>query len=151
MKTDSSLPMTFKKRGSLFASRPTIYICVVLAAIFVACVYKFRTATVFSCQADGYSADRYIAYCNGKSYGDYEHGAFQFDLEPLAQNFARIADVLFLGNSRMQVAFSTAATVDWFSAAAARYYLLGFGYAENVIFTERLLRSIRPQARVYII
>jgi hypothetical protein len=61
------------------------------------------------------------------------------------------ADVLFLGNSRLQVAFSTAATADWFSAAAARYYLMGFSYFENVIFAEELLRKIRPRASVYVI
>ena len=59
--------------------------------------------------------------------------------------------MLFLGNSRLQVAFSTAATADWFSAASARYYLLGFGYFENVIFAEEILRRIHPQARVYVI
>jgi hypothetical protein len=58
--------------------------------------------------------------------GDYEHGAFEFNLEPTAQNFAKNVDVLFLGNSRLQVAFSTVATTNWFSAASARYYLLGF-------------------------
>jgi hypothetical protein len=61
------------------------------------------------------------------------------------------ADVLFLGNSRLQVAFSTAATADWFAAASARYYLMGFSYFENVIFAEELLRKIRPRASVYVI
>ena len=59
--------------------------------------------------------------------------------------------MLFLGNSRLQFAFSTAATADWFSAASARYYLLGFTYFENMIFAEELLRKIRPQAKVYVI
>jgi hypothetical protein len=146
-----SLPTTSKERAGLFASRATIYICLVLVAILAAYAYRFRTYTIFSCQADGYTADRYIAYCNGASYADYEHGAFEFDLEPTAQDFARQADVLFLGNSRLQVALSTMATTDWFSAASARYYLLGFSYSENVIFAEELLRRIRPKARVYVI
>ena len=59
--------------------------------------------------------------------------------------------MVFLGNSRLQLAFSTVATADWFSLASARYYLLGFTYSENVIFVEELLRKIRPQARVYVI
>ena len=119
--------------AGLFASRPTIYTLLFFVAI-VAYAYQLRTQSIFSCPADGYSADRYLAYCSGTSYADYEHGAFWFDLEPSAQDFARNADVLFLGNSRLQVAFSTAATANWFSAASARYYLLGFGYYENVIF-----------------
>ena len=59
--------------------------------------------------------------------------------------------MLFLGNSRLQFAFSTSATADWFSAASARYYLLGFSYFENMIFVEPLLRKIRPRAKVYVI
>jgi hypothetical protein len=142
MKSFSSLP---------HVARPTIYICLVLAAAVVACAYQIRTQTIFSCPADGYSADRYLAYCHGTSYADYEHGAFQFDLEPTARGFARDADVLFLGNSRLQIAFSTTATADWFSATSARYYLMGFLYFENATFAEELLRTIRPRAKVYVI
>jgi len=140
-----------KKRQGLFAGRPATYICVVLSAILVASVYKLRTDTIFACQADGYSTDRYIAYCNGTRYGDYEHGAFQFDLEPSAEDFARKADVLFLGNSRLQVGFSTTATANWFSEVSARYYLLGFSYSENVTFVEPILRKILPRAKVFVI
>src|SRR5271169_3644505 len=146
------MPKTWLKAWEfLFASRPAMYICVILVGTLASYAYWLRTNTIFSCQADGYNRDRYLAYCNGANYGDYEHGAFYFDLEPSVENFARNADVLFLGDSRLQVAFSTAATADWFSAASARYYLMGFGYFENVIFAEELLRRIGPRARVYVI
>jgi hypothetical protein len=155
MKAALGLPMISETRAKIwaavFANRPTIYIGAILVATLVAYAYELRTGTIFACQADGYSTDRYLAYCNGTHYGDYEHGAFWFDLEPPAQTFARNADVLFLGNSRLQVAFSTLATADWFSAASIWYYLLGFSYSENVIFTEGLLPRIRPKARVYVI
>src|SRR5277367_6166143 len=100
----------------LFAILPFVYIFVILLALFAAYVYKIRKETIFACQASLYSSDRYIASCNGTRYADYEHGAFAFDLEPKAENFARDADVLFLGNSRLQFAFSTSATTGWFSA-----------------------------------
>jgi hypothetical protein len=148
MKSLSSFPMVSK---GLFSARPVIYGCAVLAAAYIAFAYQIRTQTIFSCPAGGYSADRYLAYCQGTSYADYEHGAFQFDLEPAALASAKNADVLFLGNSRLQLAFSTAATADWFSAASARYYLMGFLYYENVVFAEELLRTIRPRARVLVI
>jgi hypothetical protein len=151
MQAGSRLHLMSKKRGRLFAGRPALYICVILGVILVTSVYKFRRETIFACQATLYNSDRYLAYCNGTRYADYEHGAFWFDLEPTAQTFARNADVLFLGNSRLQFAFSTAATTDWFSAASARYYLLGFTYYENVVFEEELLRRILPKARVYVI
>jgi hypothetical protein len=128
-----------------------MYICILLVAILGSLAYKLGADTIFSCNADEYNTDRYIAYCNGAEYADYEHGAFQFDLEPSAENFARNADVLFLGNSRLQVAFSTVVTADWFSLASARYYLLGFGFGENVSFARPLLHRIHPEARVYVI
>jgi hypothetical protein len=135
----------------LFVSRPTIYISVIIFVAIVSYAYWLRHYAIFACQADGYSSDRYLAYCGGKYYADYEHGAFWFDLEPSARTFAKNADVLFLGTSRIQVALSTAETDNWFASASARYYLLGFSYSTNVIFTDKLLRMIRPRARVYVI
>jgi hypothetical protein len=113
--------------------------------------YWVRTHTIFACKADGYSADRYLAYCNGTNYADYEHGAFQFNLEPSVQDSVRDANVLLLGNSRLQIAFSTFSTDQWFSSNSARYYLLGFLYYENALFEGELLRRIQSQANIYII
>jgi hypothetical protein len=128
-----------------------MYAFIVLAAALVAFGYQIRTQTIFSCPAGGYTADRYLAYCQGETYADYEHGAFQFGLEPAVRSRVQDADVLFLGNSRLQFAFSTTATADWFAAASARYYLMGFLYYEDVIFAEELLRTIHPRARVLVI
>jgi hypothetical protein len=135
----------------LFAHRVVIYICVLLVASIGAYGYGIRTRSIFACQADGYSADRYVADCNVANYADYEHGAFQFNLEPSVQDSVRNADVLFLGNSRTQIAFSTVPTEQWFSANSGRYYLMGFGYFENALFEGELLRRIHPHAKVYII
>jgi hypothetical protein len=131
-----------KKKQVLFATRSAVYICIVVFSFLIAFAYHLRTFTILACQADGYSNDRYLAYCNGGGYGDYEHGAFWFDLEPAALDFASKAEVLFLGNSRVQVGFSTAATADWFSTASARYYLMGFSYNANMLFEEEILRRI---------
>ncbi len=133
------------------SGQPTVYICAILVATLVSYVYGLRAHSIFACQADGYSHNRYLAYCNGQNFADYEHGAFAFDLEPSAETFARNADALFLGNSRLQVAFSTVAATDWFSAVSARYYLMGFGYLENMVFADELLRKIRPRPRIYVI
>jgi hypothetical protein len=155
IKTSLGLPALTKTRTAtwedLLARKPTIYICVVIVFALVAFAYSFRTSTIFACPADGYNSDRYLAYCSGTHYADYEHGAFYFGLEPSAQKFSRNADVLFLGNSRLQIGFSTAATADWFSSASARYYLMGFLYYENVIFAKKLFQIIHPLARVYVI
>jgi hypothetical protein len=140
-----------KEPKGFFAGMPIVYICIILVAALGSYGYWTRTRSIFACKADGYSADRYIAYCDAGNYADYEHGAFWFDLEPAARQYAKDADVLFLGNSRLQVGFSTAATADWFSRSAARYYLLGFSYYENALFAEALLRKLRPSAKVFVI
>ena len=114
-------------------------------------MYNFRTNSIFACQANGYKPDRYVANCNVPGYGEYEHGGFWFGLEPSALNFAASADVIFLGNSRTQFVFSTAATDDWFSSASISFYLLGFLQDENAFFTKELLRKLRPRATVYVI
>jgi hypothetical protein len=148
----SMKPKTSGNKGAaLFANRTTIYSCIVLVAALASSAFWIHRYSIFACQADGYTADRYVAYCNATGYGDYEHGAFWFRLEPSAQSFAKDADVLFLGNSRAQYAFSTKATADWFSAASIRYYQLGFTYYEGVSFAEALLRRMQPKAKVYVI
>ena len=137
--------------AGLFDTRPRLYIALILCAILGTYGYKVRTEGIFSCQATGYAPDWYLAYCHADGYGDYEHGAFGFDLEPAATQFAAGATVLFLGSSRMQHALSTKTTADWFSSAATPYYLMGFGYTENVVFVREILRKLRPSAKVYVI
>jgi hypothetical protein len=110
-----------------------------------------HTESIFACPADGYASNHYLAYCHAVGYGDYDRGAFWFDLEPEAQRHAAEAQVLFLGSSRMEFAFSTATTDNWFSSRALRYYLLGFADFENAVFAGPLLSKLKPQARVYVI
>jgi hypothetical protein len=139
------------RRVVLSAARPGLYVSIVLCAALAVLAYKLRTEGIFACQATGYSSDRYLSYCHNEGYGDYEHGAFWFGLEPSVQKSVASADVLFLGSSRMQLGLSTAATADWFASSSARYYLMGFGYNENVAFADDLLGKFRPQARVYVV
>jgi hypothetical protein len=131
--------------------RPGAYIAIILAVILGSCAYGLRTNGIFSCQASGYGPDGYAAYCQATSYGDYDHGAFWFDLEPAARGAAEEAEVLFLGNSRMQFGFSTQATDDWFSSLSAPYYLLGFSHNGNHTFETPLLRELDPDANVYVL
>jgi len=136
-----------------FVVRPAlyIYISIVLGVVLAAGFYKLRTEGIFACQAGGYSSDRYLSYCHISGYGDYEHGAFWFGLEPSIQDHVTGAEVLFLGSSRMQLGLSTDAIADWFSSLPARYYLMGFGYNENAAFAQELLLKFRPKAKVYVI
>jgi len=131
--------------------RPVLYSLVVISAAVAVFAYGLRTEGIFACPAASYSSDQYLAYCNSLAYGDYDHGAFWFDLEPNATKFATAADVMFVGNSRMQFAFSTAATKEWFDATERSYYLLGFSHTENSAFVAPLLSTLQPRASVYIV
>jgi hypothetical protein len=145
-------PQTLAKpRAGVLSTHLNLYIGIVLVAALASYGFWLKNRSIFACQASGYSATRYLAYCGGGNYADYEHGAFQFDLEPPALEFARNADVLVLGNSRIQIALSNQPTEDWFAAAKPRYYLMGFSYNENVAYVGELLRKMQPRASVFII
>ncbi len=133
------------------AARPGFYTLLVLAVVLGAGSYGVRKNGIFSCSASGYGSDGYLGYCGATSYGDYDHGAFWFGLEPAATAAAANAQVLFISNSRMQFGFSSKATDDWFSSLSVSYYLLGFTHTENYTFEAPLLRKLRPRAKVYVI
>jgi hypothetical protein len=128
-----------------------VYVLCLSSCVLLAGIYGLRRDGIFACQAAGYQSGRYLSLCDGESYGDYDHGAFWFGLEPVASAHAQDAEVLFLGNSRMQLALSTDVTSHWFANAAASYYLLGFSHSETVNFVAPLLRTLQPRAKVYVI
>jgi len=132
-------------------ARTGLYLLLVLAVVLVSGAYSLRKYGIFSCQASGYGSDRYLGYCGATSYGDYDHGAMWFGLEPAASAAAANAQVLFVGNSRTQFAFSSKVTADWFSSLSQSYYLLGFSSFENYTFEAPLLRKLRPKAKVYVV
>ncbi|KAB0269703.1 hypothetical protein [Microvirga brassicacearum] len=92
----------------------------------------------------------YLAFCSTARYGDYEHGAYFLGYESEAVDNLRKADVLLLGNSRAQFAFSTDSVETYFGARGLRYHLLGFGYNETSEFPVQLIEryGLRPRALV---
>src|ERR1700730_12863032 len=83
------------------------------------------------------SADWYLAYFNG----DVEHFAIYNDLDGAAEALKH-ADVLFLGDSRMQYAFRDRAVLhQFFSSRHLSYFILAFGYGEGRDFPEAIIRK----------
>jgi hypothetical protein len=138
----------------MFSSRSYVLVVVTLPVIVAAgsMAWDF-TGFLRECSAWGYSKDRYLAYCESDRYGDYEHGAFYFEIEPEAVASLRKAAVVFLGNSRMQFAFSTKATEAALEhiERTSGYYLLGFGFGENYIFPLTLFERLRLTPRVVVV
>jgi hypothetical protein len=131
--------------------KPGLYITLVAVAALTAYGYTLRKDGIFSCPASGYGPDSYLAYCETDHYGDYDHGALWFDLEPGIGRFLSSAQVLFLGNSRMQFGFSSDTTSRWFASHKVPYYLMGFAYWENYQFEWPLMKRIKPNPKVYIV
>lgn len=129
-----------------------VYFAAMCLLILASFVVNMRVNGVFACGAEGYrGGEHYLGYCEANAYGDYDHGAFWFDLEPQAIDSARAADVLFLGNSRTEMGFSTPAIGRWFAEHDFNYYLLGFSHSDNAAFIGPLLENLHPRARVYVI
>jgi hypothetical protein len=133
--------------------RPVLYVAILALAMLGTYAFKLRTQGIFACTAEGYyiSKNAYLGYCNATAYGDYDHGAVWFDLEPEVVQGASNADVLFLGSSRMEFGFSSQTTDHLFADLAVKHYLLGFTHTENQAFVAPLLLRLKPRAKVYIV
>lgn len=91
------------------------------------------------CDGTPDSTDAYIAYCLDREFGDFEHEAFYFGLNRTAQSLAETR-VLFLGNSKMQYAFSRDNVAAFFAERRARFFVMGFGHGEQSRFPEMVLQ-----------
>jgi hypothetical protein len=103
------------------------------------------------CWSGGYRRDSYLGYCQSQQYGDYEHSALAFGLEPEAVRSFQQAQVLILGNSRAQFAFSTAATREFFEKKQIRFYNAAFSAGDGSGFAGLLFSRLSPQPKMLII
>jgi hypothetical protein len=127
-----------------------LYIAIIVLAALGAAYYRAKAVSIFGCGANGYTADRYLAYCKGGWYGDFDSGALWYSLEPEATRAAGAAQLLFVGNSGMQFGFSNDVARSWLTQNAASYYLLGLSFGNVLIFRE-LLPRIGPHPKAYVI
>jgi hypothetical protein len=119
------------------------------ALAFLAASIAWWGAGVLACPPA--TPGTFLAYCRNELYGDFEHGAFLYGLEPAAVERAQRADVLVIGDSRAQFGFSTEATRRYFADRGRTYYLLGMGYASTSDYARALLRRHQLQPRLLIV
>jgi hypothetical protein len=93
----------------------------------------------------------FLAYCASMQYGDYEHGAYYFDLEPEAIENLTKAQVLFLGGSRAQFGFSTDEVRNYFNERSIPFYLMGFVFDETSEFATVLIEKFNLKPKVLVI
>ncbi|MBX2836275.1 MAG: hypothetical protein KTR35_05435 [Gammaproteobacteria bacterium] len=128
---------------------------IVFVSLFVligSMVFVFKRTDLFpwigACHAGGYDEEHYMAYCHSTRYGDYEHYALFKGSEPKVIDALQAAEVLFLGNSNTQYAFSTQAASTYFANTGISHYVMGFGngamspVAQTIIETHQLNPSV---------
>lgn len=93
----------------------------------------------------------FLAYCTQPKFTDYEHGAYYLRIEREAVAKVENAQVLILGSSLAQFAFSTDASDAYFRSRNLSYYLLGFGYDEGGRFSAEVRSRIQGHAGLYVI
>lgn len=122
---------------------------VVLAAIFIGS--RDFVGMLRSCGGKGYAADTFLAGCESNYFGNYEHGAYYFELEPEAVAALKSATVVVLGHSRPMFAFGTQSWREFFNSRAIKYYLFGFRFAEGERFAQSLLNRLHVRPKVLIL
>lgn len=137
--------------SGLRSYKTALYAAIVIVGCVMTYLVKLPIVGIFGCPIGGYDSDTYLSYCNTTHYGDYDHGAFWFALEPSVSRAVAEADVLFVGSSRSQFGFSSAATRDWFADRGFKHYLLGFSHTGTVQFAAPLLAKLQPRASAYVI
>lgn len=120
--------------------------------LFSLTIFIWKRADIFpwigGCSSAGYSNDTFMSYCHSTRFGDYEHRAYWQQLEPGLIDPIKNADVLFLGNSRTQYAFSTDAIKNHFANNPLSHYVFGFGMGSQNFVVEKMVEkfSLKPKA-----
>jgi hypothetical protein len=119
------------------------------AVVMLAIIWAFQLRIV-GCMGYGYRPGIFMASCSSPTYGDYEHGAFAVPTEPEAARRAEAAQVVILGHSHSQVAFSSEATRRYFADRGISYYVLAFS-GEFASFYDFLLGKFQIKPKLIVI
>ncbi len=116
---------------------------VVFTAIAAILIIDFGRFTIKSikCWSGEYGPLYYLASCDNPNFGEYETGAIYYGLESGISESIRNAQVIFLGSSKLQAAFSTQATTAYFAKQNIRFYVLGFRVGSLGGFVRPMLKQ----------
>src|SRR5262249_17320458 len=106
----------------------------VSAATLIFHFWRFAAENI-KCWSSEYGPSYYLAQCRARPFGEYETGAIYYGLESGISAGIRNAQVIFLGSSKIQQAFSTQATSAYFAKQNIRFYVLGLAGFVLPLFT----------------
>jgi hypothetical protein len=137
---------------SLIAWRCYVALFILCAALaFLLGSVAQITIDNLNCRSIGYDNDHFLAYCRNQMYADYEHGALFYGLELSAIDSIRKAEVIFVGNSKVQAGFSSKAVRDYFNSINVRFFVMGFGYGDESRFSLAVLQKWGASPKVLVI
>lgn len=125
-----------------------------ISILFATILFKFLFTNSAHCDSTigGKDSGKFMAYCQSRFHGHYDHAAYLFDLESGLADHVRQANLLFLGSSKIQYGLSTSALTDLtLHNRSIRPYLLGFGHAEQDVFSAIILDQIKPAPTMIVI
>jgi hypothetical protein len=132
--------------------RRYIFGILLIGILYFIVLLPLYSSNSIGCNAFDKDEDNFLAYCESTSHGHYDHAAFLFNLEKGLKENVLKANILFLGSSRIQFAFSTKALSKYsVENPTIHPYLLGFGYVEQDIFSAKILATIQPNPKVLVI
>ena len=121
----------------------------VFAAILIFDFCRFSIHSI-KCWSSEYGPRYYLARCPQAPIDGYEAEAIYYGIESGMPTAIRNAQVIFLGTSRLEQAFSTKATADYFAKQKIRYYVLGFAF-QNAGFVLPVLKRRRASPSLLIV
>ena len=126
----------------------------VLFLIFGAFFLMFKRTDWFpwvgECQPNT-TPGNFLAYCHSIRFGDYEHYAYYHESEPTAVAHLKEANVVFLGSSNTQFAFSTDAVTDYFAKLPDIHYVLGFGHGAQSGVAKAVIEKLELTPDVWVV
>lgn len=124
-------------------------ICAVCAAILGFGYWRLTNSSI-RCWSTEYGPLNYVAKCQG-SADEYERGAIYYDLESGISEAIKNAQVIFIGSSKLQQAFSTNATSVYFAERKISFYVLGFSAPSTSEFAVSVLKRSHASPTVLIV
>ena len=136
--------------------RKVFYAIIGAFAVFAAIlIFNFCQFTINSikCWSSEYGPLDYLAQCQGTAFGrdDYEAGAIYYGLESGISDAIRNAQVIFVGSSKLQAAFSTKATTAYFAKQNIRFYVFGMPFGIEAGFALPVLKRMRASPSLLIV